>query len=62
LYGLNKFKEVILDFKRVRIIGRGFVDEVFRIYPQTHPGISIQPVNVSPAIQSMIDAVVDNKK
>ncbi|NOZ75461.1 MAG: HTH domain-containing protein [FCB group bacterium] len=62
LTGLDKFKAVILDFKRVRIIGRGFIDEVFRIYPQTHPGMSIQPVNVSPVIQSMIDAVVDNKK
>ena len=32
LYGLDKFKEIILDFKGVKSIGQGFADEIFRVF------------------------------
>jgi anti-sigma regulatory factor (Ser/Thr protein kinase) len=31
LHGITKFREVILDFKDVDLVGQGFADEVFRI-------------------------------
>ncbi len=61
LYGLDKFKEVILDFKGVTNIGQGFADEIFRIFMQNHPAISISVENLSPTLQPIIKHVVDNK-
>ena len=61
LYGLEKFKEVILDFRGVKSIGQGFVDEIFRVFKNAHPDISLKSENLSPALRSMIRHVVDNK-
>ncbi len=61
LYGLDKFTEIILDFKRVKIIGQGFADEIFRVYQKEHPGIVIKTDNVSPVIEQMIRHVKVDK-
>jgi anti-sigma regulatory factor (Ser/Thr protein kinase) len=60
LAGLNKFSEIILDFKDVSKIGQGFADEIFRVFQNRYPHIVIQTENVSPAISQMIKHVVDN--
>ena len=60
LHGLDKFKEIVLDFKKVKSLGQGFADEVFRIFVKEHPNISIKTQNVRPLVQSMINHVVDN--
>jgi hypothetical protein len=60
LSGLDKFKEVILDFKGVLKIGQGFADEVFRVFKSRHPEISIRVKNMSPALKPIIQHVVDN--
>jgi hypothetical protein len=62
LSGLDKFKEVILDFKGVRSIGQGFADEVFRVFKTQHPEITMKVENVSPSLEPMIQHVVDNQK
>jgi biotin operon repressor/anti-sigma regulatory factor (Ser/Thr protein kinase) len=61
LYGLDKFKEVVLDFKGVKSIGQGFADEIFRIFMQNHTAISISVENLSPALKQIIKHVIDNK-
>ncbi|MGA1825212.1 MAG: STAS-like domain-containing protein [bacterium] len=61
LVGLDKFKEIILDFKGVQSLGQGFADEVFRVFQNQHTGISIKTKNINPTIGSLIKHVVDNK-
>ena len=61
LYGLDKFKEVVIDFKDVKSIGQGFADEIFRVYQEAHPKISIITENLSPVLEKMIQHVFDNK-
>jgi hypothetical protein len=62
LTGLDKFKEVILDFRGVRSIGQGFADEVFRVFKSLHPETSIRVENVNSSLEPMIRHVVDNGK
>lgn len=59
-HSLDKFKKVILDFKGVKAIGQGFADELFRIFLLNHPRITFEVVNLRPALQTIIDHVVDN--
>ena len=61
LLGLEKFKEIILDFKGVKSIGQGFADEIFRVFKKQHPDIIIQTKNLNHIIVSIIKHVVDNK-
>jgi len=61
LAGLDKFKEIILDFSGVKSIGQGFADEIFRIYKKNNPDILIKTENTEPEIEQMIKHVVDNK-
>ena len=54
LFGLEKFRQIVLDFKKVRGIGQGFSDEVFRVFRAQHPSIRIESVNMSPSVAFMI--------
>jgi anti-sigma regulatory factor (Ser/Thr protein kinase)/biotin operon repressor len=57
---LDKFREIILDFSRVISIGQGFADEIFRVFPAAHPGVTLKSVNAARAIEAVIRHVVDN--
>lgn len=61
LHGLEKFKVIILDFKGVKTIGQGFADELFRVFMQNHPEITLEIVRLKPSLQTIINHVVDNK-
>jgi len=61
LAGLERFKEVTLDFRGVDSIGQGFADEVFRVFARMHRGVRIDYANASPAIDAMIRHSVDNR-
>ena len=37
LAGLDRFKEIELDFEGVSRIGQGFADEIFRVFANAHP-------------------------
>ena len=54
LTGLDKFREVILDFKGVHALGQGFADEIFRVFVRNHPQTWIGAENTNRAIVSMI--------
>jgi biotin operon repressor len=54
LRGLEKFQEVILDFRKVKSIGQSFADELFRVFPSQHPGIAVRAENPGPVIGMMI--------
>lgn len=53
--GLDKFREVILDFDRVDQVGQGFADEVFRVWALEHPGTRLIPVKMNEPVSFMVD-------
>lgn len=54
LHGLDRFKEVELDFTGVHEVGQGFVDELVRVWPRQHPGTAIHPVGMNAAVEFMV--------
>jgi anti-sigma regulatory factor (Ser/Thr protein kinase) len=54
---LDKFKEVILDFKKVDTIGQGFADEIFRVWQKNYPKIKIVVKNTNENIIFMINRI-----
>jgi hypothetical protein len=54
LVNLEKFREIVLDFRDVRSVGQGFADEVFRVFTGRNPEIVIRSENVNPAVMAMI--------
>ena len=54
LANLNRFREVILDFRGVEGVGQGFVDEVFRVWARAHPEVKLVPVEMNAAVEFMV--------
>ncbi len=54
LSNLEKFSEIVLDFKDVNSIGQGFADEIFRVFARRHPEITISTENTDPVIEAML--------
>jgi hypothetical protein len=54
VFGLEKFKSVILDFKNVSAIGQGFVDEIFRVFANKFPNTKITFINANENVEFMI--------
>jgi anti-sigma regulatory factor (Ser/Thr protein kinase) len=54
LRDLDKFKRVTLDFSGVKLVGQGFVDEVFRVYANYHPEMEFNYINANPDVTFMI--------
>ncbi len=57
----DQFTEVLLDFRGIKMIGQAFADEVFRVFANARPDISIQPLNAEPQVQRMIRRVSSSK-
>ena len=53
----ERFKEVILDFQGVDMIGQAFADEIFRVFHREHPGIELLVFSASETIRGMIKRV-----
>lgn len=49
------FETVEVDFTGVSDVGQGFVDELLRVWPQSHPGKAVIPTNMNPAIEFMVE-------
>ncbi|MGZ3475990.1 MAG: STAS-like domain-containing protein, partial [Polyangiales bacterium] len=54
LHGLEKFREVVLDFAGVDAIGQGFADEVFRVWAKAHPDTKLLPVDMIEPVAFMV--------
>lgn len=54
MFGLEKFKNITLDFKNVQTVGQGFADEVFRIWKNKYPSIHIGVKNANDNVLFMI--------
>ncbi len=51
---VEKFTEVILDFRGVNEIGQAFADEIFRVFCQVNPKVHITYINANEAVDWMI--------
>lgn len=60
LMNVEKFKIIVLDFENVDNIGQGFADEVFRVFKNKNPDITIVPVNMNEEIEFMINRAMKN--
>ena len=58
--GLDRFKEVILDFKGITFIGPPFADEIFRVFKNEHPTIRLSPINTADDVKKMIERANQN--
>ncbi len=55
LTGLEKFKKIIFDFDRVPNVGQAFADEIFRVFQNRHPDISIETINMNETVKFMVE-------
>lgn len=53
--GLERFREVVLDFEGVRLVGQGFADEVFRVWSSAHPEVRLVPVGMNEPVAFMVE-------
>lgn len=54
LVGMDQFTDVEVDFTGVDSVGQGFVDELFRVWPQAHPQTTLTPTNMNEAVEFMV--------
>ena len=58
VHGLDKFREVVLDFKGVDLVGQGFADEVFRVWAREHPDVKLIPTDMNDAEAFMVERAI----
>ncbi len=49
------FKVVIFDFKKVDFIGQAFADEIFRVFANQHPEITLTTIHANADVKKMIE-------
>lgn len=54
LKDVEGYKEIVIDFRGIEFMGRGFADEVFRVFQSEHPDMKITPLHASTSMMAMI--------
>lgn len=54
---LHEFRRAEVDFSGVPRIGHGFADELFRVFASQQPAFELVPVNMSPAVATMVESI-----
>ncbi|HEY6171809.1 MAG TPA: DUF4325 domain-containing protein [Candidatus Kapabacteria bacterium] len=62
LTGLDKFKEVALNFEGVEMIGQAFADQIFRVFANAHPDIFLYHLNANEEVTKMINRALYDKR
>ena len=62
LRDLEKFQYVTLDFSKIKLVGQGFVDEIFRVFQNQHPEINISYTHATEDVAYMIKRGIANAK
>ena len=55
---IERFHYVILDFEGVSAIGQAFADEIFRVYAQAHPEITLLPDKMESNVEKMVSRAI----
>ena len=58
VHGLEKFREVVLDFRGVDLVGQGFADEVFRVWARHHPEVRLIPTDMNAGVEFMVERAI----
>jgi DNA-binding transcriptional ArsR family regulator len=58
VHGLEKFREVVLDFEGVDIVGQGFADEIFRVWALRHPEVQLIPAGMNEPVAFMVERAI----
>ncbi|MCP4113780.1 MAG: DUF4325 domain-containing protein [Desulfobacteraceae bacterium] len=58
----DKFKEILLDFSNVEMIGQGFADQIFRVFRNAHPDITVTRSHANNDIEKMIHRVYSDRE
>ncbi len=56
---VERFREVVFDFKGVSMIGQAFADEVFRVFQSQNPHVHLTWINASAQVERMIAHVLN---
>lgn len=57
---VDLFRSVVFDFGGVSAIGQAFADQIFRVFANEHPDITLAPINANKDVQDMIGRVRRN--
>jgi len=58
MMGLDKFRDIVLDFNGVETVGQSFADEIFRVWKNANPGKNIGHINADENVEFMIKRAV----
>lgn len=58
VHGLEKFREVVLDFEGIHLVGQGFADEVFRVWARQHPEVLLIPSAMNEPVAFMVERAI----
>lgn len=62
LTGLEKFSIIEFDFDQVSIVGQAFADEIFRVFHNKHPYITLEAINMDEGAKFMVERVRKGSK
>ena len=51
------FKEILLDFTGIDTIGSSFADEIFRVFQEKYPEITLKPINENKTVNKIINQI-----
>lgn len=51
---IERFKVVVFDFSGVTFVGQAFADEVFRVFPASHPHVEVAAIHAGSEVKRMI--------
>ncbi|HWL65239.1 MAG TPA: DUF4325 domain-containing protein [Actinomycetota bacterium] len=52
---LERFREVVVDFRGIEQVGQGFADELFRVWAGGHPETKLVPVNMDGPVKRIVE-------
>lgn len=62
LSGLEKFRIIMFDFEKVPMVGQAFADEIYRVFQNSHPNITLQEENMSEGVRFIIERAKNEAK
>jgi len=54
---VNRFTQIVLDFRGIQMIGQAFADEVFLVFQNEHPAVRFSWVGAAPEVEQTIKRV-----
>jgi len=55
---VERFRNVMLDFESIETVGRSFVDEIFRVFANRHPEITLKAINMNEEVEKAVGRVL----